>query len=206
MSWKDVSVRVWGDFALFTRPESKVERVTYQVITPSAARGVLEAILWKPEIRYQIQSIEVLRPIKYFGLLRNEVDTKASPKSPGIAASESRQQRHSVVLRDVAYNIHARIYLKAGGDHPVQKYSEMFVRRVEAGQCFHRPCLGTREFACDFSPVIPDERPIELCSDLGLMLHDLDFISSGRGNARFFDAKLLNGVMSVPAQPHGRAV
>jgi CRISPR-associated protein Cas5d len=204
MSWKDVSVRVWGDFALFTRPESKVERVTYQVITPSAARGVLEAILWKPEIRYQITSIDVLRPIKYFGILRNEVDTKASPKSAGIVATESRQQRHSVVLRDVAYNIHARINLKAGGDQPIQKYSEMFVRRVEAGQCFYRPCLGTREFACDFSPIDPTELPIDLSSDLGLMLHDIDFISSGRGNARFFDAKLVNGVMTVPTRAFGR--
>ena len=204
MSWKDVSVRVWGDFALFTRPETKVERVTYQVITPSAARGVLEAILWKPEIRYQITSIDVLRPIKYFGILRNEVDTKASPKSAGIVATESRQQRHSVVLRDVAYNIHARIHLKAGGDQPIQKYSEMFVRRVEAGQCFHRPCLGTREFACDFSPVDPTEVPIDLSCDLGLTLHDIDFISSGRGNARFFDAKLVNGVMTVPTRTFGR--
>lgn len=221
-----LQVKVWSDFALFTRPEAKVERVTYDVMTPSAARGVLEAILWKPEMSWRVREIAVLRPIKRLSLLRNEVNSVASAKvarawqtkGGGFNADEDRSQRHSLLLRDVAYVIRADIVLRAHATDPVVKYEEMFNRRVNKGQCHHQPYLGTREFSAFFAPPDGDEEPIPVTDDLGRMLFDLDITESKNGRLRyrshgadgvahtvrgtatpkFFNARLRGGVLHVP--------
>lgn len=203
-----VSVKVWGDFACFTHPEMKVERVSYPVPTPSAARGILEAIFWKPQFTWRIEEIWVLRPIRYFSLLRNEVNSRASERSArgwerhggGFDASDDRAQRHTLALRDVAYLIHAQVDVKAGvGDEPA-KFRDQFRRRVRGGRCFSTPYLGCREFAASFAEPGGDERPIPDTEDLGLMLHDLDYApdGSGRGTPRFFHAHLERGILRIP--------
>jgi CRISPR-associated protein Cas5d len=194
-------LRVWGEAALFTRPEMKVERVSYDVMTPSAARGVLEAVFWKPEMRWRVESIAVLKPIRFQTVRRNEVGTKAV-NPHGIDIEDHRQQRASVILRDVEYLITARLGLtaKAPATETVTKYVEMFRRRANKGQCFHRPCLGTREFAADFALVednAPLPQPIADSPDLGWMLLDMDY-SGARPVPLFFRAKLKNGVLTVP--------
>lgn len=171
-------LRVWGESACFTRPEMKVERVSYDVMTPSAARGMLEAILWKPEIRWRVEQIDVLKPIRWESVRRNEVGSVMSPRTPHLFVEDQRQQRAGLLLRDVAYTIHARFELtdKAGPEDTVQKYAEMFKRRAEKGQCFHRPYLGCREFAANFAPISHDQplpTPIAESRDLGYMLHDM---------------------------------
>lgn len=211
-----IRLHVWGERACFTRPEMKVERVSYDVMTPSAARGILEAILWKPQIRWVIDRIHVLRPIRFQSFRRNEVGAKASAVTAeramragstaglGLVVEENRQQRAATLLVDVAYVIEAHFELtdKAGpGDAPA-KYASMFNRRAESGQCFHRPCLGTREFAADFALLSPDAPlpdatlpPEQRDRDLGWMLHDIDF-ENGR-TSRFFRARLTDGVLDV---------
>jgi CRISPR-associated protein Cas5d len=206
-------LRVWGERACFTRPEMKVERVSYDVMTPSAARGVLEAILWKPQMRWRIECIDVLKPIRWDSVRRNEVSAVASvrnlqtamrggPADLGIDVEAARQQRAAVVLRDVDYVIHARIELtdRASSDDPLAKYVEMFRRRATAGQCFHRPYLGMREFAADFALLDGGEaiRPIAESRDLGWMLLDIDH-ANGRPSPLFFAARLENGSVAVPA-------
>jgi CRISPR-associated protein Cas5, subtype I-C/DVULG len=194
-------LRVWGDAALFTRPEMKVERVSYDAMTPSAARGVMEAVFWKPEMVWRIDSIAVLKPIRFQTVRRNEVGTRAV-NPHGIDIEDHRQQRASVVLRDVDYIITARLALtaKAPPDETVTKYIEMFRRRAGKGQCFHRPCLGTREFAADFALVEdsdPVPPPIADSPDLGWMLLDMDY--AGKSPVPlFFRAKLESGVLVVP--------
>lgn len=199
-----------GPFACFTRPEMKVERVSYDVMPPSAARGLLEAVLWKPAMCWEVERIEVLAPIRWTSVRRNEVgctvpvgSVKSVMKNGhgllGVYVEEQRQQRAGLLLRDVTYRIHARFHLTAhaGAADNVQKFIEMFTRRVEKGQCFHRPYLGCREFAADFGP--PDDSPPEpLSRDLGWMLHDLDY-SGAEPVPRFFQACLENGVLHVPA-------
>jgi CRISPR-associated protein Cas5d len=196
-----VSVRVKGDFALFTRPENKVERVSYPIITPSAARGVLEAIYWHPEFAWAIREIRVLAPVQTFGIFRNEVNSKMSPsRSEPYFADEDRSQRFSVCLRDVDYVICAEPIVKpATGEHQ-QKFRDIFERRVKRGQCFHRPALGCREFAADFGPADDAPEPVDWNEDLGLMLHDMDY-SPGKPpyRPRFFEARVERGVMRVPA-------
>lgn len=204
-----LAVRVWGEYACFTRPEMKVERVTYPVITPSAARGVLEAIFWKPEFSWRVSSIAVLRPIRYFSILRNEVNTRASERSArgweksggGYDASADRAQRHTLALRDVEYVIHAQIEVRPGAQENPAKYRDQFRRRLRDGRCFSTPYLGCREFAAFFSEPDGTETPIDLTDELGLMLLDLDYLpdGSGRGRPRFFDARLERGVLAVPA-------
>jgi CRISPR-associated protein Cas5d len=204
--------RVWGERACFTRPEMKVERVTYDVMTPSAARGVLEAILWKPEMRWIIERIDVLKPIRKASVRRNELGQKASvdnlmaaisgrPARLGIDIEEARQQRAAVILRDVEYLVHARIGLsdRAGADEPVAKYFEMFRRQAASGQCFHRPYLGTREFAAEFA-LVEGESPAPIAddTDLGWMLYDIDY-SGAKPVALFFKARLQAGTVAVPA-------
>lgn len=206
-------LRVMGERACFTRPEMKVERLSYEVMTPSAARGVLEAILWKPGLRWQVDRITVLNPIRWDSVRRNEVGAKASVSilrqamggadvRPGIVIEDNRQQRAATILRDVDYIIEARIQMteKAGPSDNPTKFAEMFRRRAAQGQCFQRPYLGTREFAADFK-LIEDgmERPDPLAEsrDLGWMLLDLDY-SGERPLPLFFDAKLRNGVMEIP--------
>ena len=210
-SHPSLSVRVWGDWGCFTRPEMKVERVSYPVMTPSAARGVLEAIFWKPQFVWRVERIEVLKPIRYQSILRNEVSSRASERTArrwarqggGYAAALDRTQRHTLALRDVAYVIHAQIDVDPTcGDDPA-KFRDQFRRRVAKGRCFARPYLGCREFAADFAALDGSERPIERTEDLGPMLLDLDYAAdgSGRGTPSFFAARLERGVLRVPPRP-----
>lgn len=211
-----IRLHVWGERACFTRPEMKVERVSYDVMTPSAARGILEAILWKPQIRWVVDRIHVLRPIRFQSFRRNEVGAKMSAdraKSAmksgntaglGLSVEENRQQRAATLLVDVAYLIEARFELteKAGLEDNAGKYLAMFNRRAESGQCFHRPCLGAREFPAEFALIAPEApAPASALSeaqreqDLGWMLHDIDF-ANGR-TSRFFRARLSDGILDV---------
>ncbi|WP_339951091.1 type I-C CRISPR-associated protein Cas5c [uncultured Albimonas sp.] len=219
-----IRLHVRGRHALFTRPEMKVERVSYDVMTPSAARGVLEAIHWKPAIRWVIDRIHVLSPIRFQSIRRNEVGHKIPASSAKRAmkrgdleglqllVDEDRQQRASTVLVDPAYVIEAHFELtpKAGRDDSEGKHLDMFNRRAARGQCFHQPCLGTREFAADFALVEPDaplpprtpeaethELGFGVPRDLGLMLWDIDHAAPGRPSM-FFRAGLVDGVMEVP--------
>jgi CRISPR-associated protein Cas5d len=226
-TWKEfmsygVRLKVWGDRACFTRPEMKVERVSYDVMTPSAARGILEAIHWKPAIRWVIDKIHVLKPICLQSIRRNEVGSKVpagkvktamnrgSLDGLHLLVDEDRQQRASTVLADVAYVIDAHFELtdNAGPDDTEGKHLDMFNRRAARGQCFHQPCLGTREFAAHFELLPPDapipeptEKTAELGfgqpRDLGFMLWDVDHAAEGRPSL-LFRATLKNGVMQVP--------
>lgn len=206
-----LELKVWGEFACFTRPEMKVERVSYSVMSPSAARGVLEAIFWKPEIQWRIREIHLLQPIRYFSIVRNEVNSRASERSArgwiqdggGYFADQDRAQRHTLALRDAAYLIRADLQLAVhAGDENPAKYRDQFRRRVVKGQCHHQPYLGCREFAAAFGPPGEADGPIDVSMDLGLMLFDLDYESdgSGRGKPRFFDARLEHGVLYVPLE------
>jgi CRISPR-associated protein Cas5d len=204
-----LEVRVWGDFACFTRPEMKVERVSYPIPTPSGARGILEAIFWRPQFKWRIEEIWVLNPIKYFSILRNEVNSKASCRSASrwekdgghFIASEDRSQRHTLALRNVDYVIRASIELQPGvNDHPA-KYRDQFRRRVRDGRCFFRPYLGCREFAASFGEPNGDERPIHRTDNFGRMLYDLDYDDEGRGTPHFFWARLEDGILRVPDPP-----
>jgi CRISPR-associated protein Cas5d len=185
----------------------KVERVSYDAMTPSAARGVLEAIYWKPEIRWVVERIHVLNPIRFTNLRRNEVGAKASAANAvramnsgsgrlGLFIEDERQQRAATILRDVDYLIEARFELRGGVD-PAPKHYEMFKRRAEKGQCFHRPYLGCREFDCQFArhdgPAPPSYYANEPERDLGFMLHDIDFEHDMM--ARFFRAKMNHGII-----------
>ena len=197
-------LRFWGEYACFTRPELKVERVSYPMMTPSAARGALESILWKPQISWRIERIDRLRLPIFQQVRRNEVELKASAERTGIVIDQVRQQRAALILRDVDYVVHARICLtqNAGRQDSVTKYSAMFQRRARAGQCFQRPYLGTREFAAEFSlvdEVIPDPEPARSMAteNLGWMFYDFDW-SCRPPRARFFEARLEFGRMAVP--------
>lgn len=211
-----VRLHVWGDRACFTRPEMKVERVSYDVMTPSAARGILEAIHWKPAIRWVIDRIHVLKPVRFESIRRNEVGGKLSSSKvkkaikvgtiAGLSTyvDEDRQQRASTVLRDVAYVVEAHFELtaKAGADDSVGKHLDIFSRRARKGQYFHAPCLGVREFPAHFSLIengqsLPDAHPArDADRDLGWMLHDLDFANDM--TPRFFRAQLTSGFVDVP--------
>lgn len=207
-AYPPVAVRVWGEWACFTRPEMKVERVTYPVMTPSAARGVLEAIYWKPQFTWQVEEIWVLKDIRYFSILRNEVNTRASDRAArrwqreggGYAATEDRAQRHTLALRDVAYLIRAQLYVKPDVTTDPAAFRDQFRRRVRRGQCFATPYLGCREFAAAFAEPDGNEQPIDRTEALGRMLLDLDYVpdGSGRETPRFFDARLEHGILRVP--------
>lgn len=210
-----VNVKVWGDFALFTRPEFKVERVSYDVITPSAARGILEAIHWKPAIRWVVDRIRVLRPIRFDTLRRNEVAAKTSYKTARSAAEqgeslhplwidEHRQQRASTLLRDVAYVIEAHFEMthRAKADDTAGKHADMARRRLARGQCVQQPVFGCREFPAYFAAAEPadlqgpTEEALRGERDLGWMLHDIDF-DKGM-TPRFFRAVMRDGVIEIP--------
>ena len=207
-----LSLRVWGANACFTRPEMKVERVSYDVMTPSAARGILEAIHWKPAIRWRVQQIDVLKPIRWESVRRNEVGSVMSPAANELFIEDQRQQRAGLFLRDVEYVIHAQFEMtdKAGPEDTVTKHREMFLRRAEKGQCFHRPYLGCREFAAHFALVGPNDftQPAEVTTELGYMLYDVfhDNTNDKQGahfcsekcRAHFFEAVLENGHLKVP--------
>jgi CRISPR-associated protein Cas5d len=209
MEYPPVEVSVWGKFACFTRPEMKVERVSYEVMTPSAARGILEAIFWKPEFEWQIREIRVLKPIRHFSILRNEVNNRANSSlaqrhlkgESGYYADEDRSQRHTLCLRDVAYTIVATIVLRPDVQDDEAKYRDQFRRRVRRGQCHSMPYLGCREFSANFGPEPPaDAYPQNIEVTLGRMLFDLEYTSdgSGRGTPHFFPAKLEGGILRIP--------
>lgn len=223
-------VKLWGAFALFSRPEFSAERVSYDVITPSAAVGVLEAIHWKPAITWVIDRIHVLNPIRFDTLRRNEVGTRLPTDAARQAAAgkptrlesfadEDRQQRASLLLRDVAYVVDAHFELtdRAGpGDNP-GKHAEMMRRRLEKGQCVQQPCFGCREFPAFFEPFVgPDPTPPDAlrgARDLGWMLHHIAYRNwRGPGawdgpdlqaEPKFFRAQLVDGVMAVPRLAFG---
>lgn len=208
-----IRLKVSGDYACFTRPELKVERYSYDVMTPSAARGILEAIHWKPAIRWVVDRIHVLKPIRFQSLRRNEVGAKASAaraksamKSGNLAtlylkADEERQQRATTLLADVGYVIEAHFEMtaRAGPEDSPAKHLDIFNRRAARGQSFHAPCLGTREFPAAFEllePKGPLPPSIGEDRDLGLMLWDIDH--DGDRASMFFHARLQSGVMEVP--------
>jgi CRISPR-associated protein Cas5d len=203
-----VKLLVWGDYACFTRPEMKVERVSYDVMTPSAARAALEAIYWKPAIRWVVDRIHVLKPIRFMNIRRNEVAgkiplgniTKAmngGSSKLSLFIEDDRQQRAGLILRDVLYGIEAHFEYVGEEDKSDGKHLDMFNRRAKAGQCFTQPYLGCREFSANFK--LADDfppSPFRGETDLGWMLHDIDFANDME--ARFFKAKMVDGVIDVP--------
>jgi CRISPR-associated protein Cas5d len=208
-----IKLHCWGDFALFTRPEMKVERVSYDVMTPSAARGIVEAIYWKPQIRWVIDRLRVLRPIRFTSQRRNEVAAKISEASArkamksgsgnlGLYVEEERQQRAAMLLRNVAYVIEAHFEILAGEENEA-KHLDQFNRRARTGQCFTRPYFGTRECVADFELLENGAEPKDTLPfdqrnrDLGWMLHDIDR-SNGRQQPRFFHATIEDGLIHVP--------
>jgi CRISPR-associated protein Cas5d len=233
---KDWCLEVWGDYACFTRPEMKVERVSYDVMTPSAARAIFEAILWKPAIKWQVTGIEVLEPIRWISVRRNEVGkiftgpTQAqleghSGEPMGFFVEDQRQQRAGLFLRDVRYRIHAWFEFippearkankpiapelwadadedrtAAKSDENEAKYAAMFERRAKKGQCFHRPYLGCREFACDFELVGRSDTTkaaIDKTEGLGWMLYDMDYDDPENPRPMFFRARLEKGILNT---------
>lgn len=230
-------LEVWGDYACFTRPEMKAERVSYDIMTPSAARAIFEAVLWKPAMRWHITKIEVLNPIKWISVRRNELDKKAPIPTakqmegiPGPAIGmevSERIQRAGLFLRDTRYRIHGyfdfippeeRAHNRPYGlehwadeqeqaaitrlDENQSKYAAMFERRARKGQCFYRPYLGCREFACDFRLIKNPEQesalPIRETRDLGFMLYDMDFESDpANPSPLFFRAFMKNGIVNT---------
>lgn len=218
---KEFCLEVWGSMACFTRPELKVERVSYDVITPSAARAIFEAIFWKPAIHWQVTKIEVLNPIKWTSVRRNEVGAVAS-KNP-IFIEEKRQQKNTLLLEDVRYRISAKLefipqWKRKESKNPIidseeaellrkdenpGKYNAMFERRAKKGQCFNQPYLGTREFSASFRLVDSEteslDEPIHETRDLGIMLYDMDFESDIKNPpALFYRARMENGAIIVP--------
>lgn len=194
-------IRIRGPLACFTRPEMKVERVSYEVMTPSAARGVLEAVLWKPAIRWRVHEIAVLAPIAWVSFRRNEVNDRASPRVDLFAIEDRRAQRNTVALRDVDYVVTASFAMtdRAGEGDGVRKFEEMFERRLEKGQHFHQPYLGCREFAADVSLPAESFSPIDRDVDrpLGLVFFDFQYRPEGV-RPLFFEARLTSGVLKVP--------
>ncbi|WP_198265978.1 type I-C CRISPR-associated protein Cas5c [sulfur-oxidizing endosymbiont of Gigantopelta aegis] len=206
-------LEVTGDYACFTRPEMKVERVSYDVITPSAARAIFEAVLWKPAIEWHIHKIEVLKPIRWVSIRRNEVGAvlpvgninKAMKGGalPALYVEDARQQRAGLFLKNVAYRLHGSFSLtkNAGDSDNVGKFVEMFKRRAKKGQCFNQPYLGCREFSCDFRLIEELENEnstIEESRALGWMLYDMDYQQSNNPMPLFFNAVMNNGVIDVP--------
>lgn len=212
---KEYCLEVWGDMACFTRPEFKVERVSYDVITPSSARAIFEAILFKRyAMRWQITKIEVLNPIKWTSVRRNEVGALASKKP--IYIEDKRQQKNTLALKDVRYRIWAKLifipvkdrlkeaFLKhqPGDDENPMKYYQMLERRASQGQCFTQPYLGTREFSASWRMVDPDKETLVAAipetKDLGIMLYDMDFSNPKDIQAMFYRPQMNNGVVVVP--------
>ncbi len=216
---KEYCLEVWGDMACFTRPELKVERVSYDVITPSAARAIFEAIFWKPAIHWQITKIEVLNPIKWTSVRRNEVGAVVSKSV--IYIEDERQQKNSLLLKDVKYRIWARMEYRSvakrkeqgdlfsrepGNDENPMKYYQMFERRASKGQCFNQPYLGAREFSASFRLVDVENETLQPAitaeqggtKDLGIMLYDMDFSNPKDITPMFYRAQMTEGVIDVP--------
>lgn len=204
-------LEVRGEWACFTRPEMKVERVSYDVITPSAARAIFDAILWKPALRWRVVRIEVLHPIRWTNLRRNEVASvvpttlvqRAMKRGAGdlaLYADEDRQQRAALLLRDTAYRLHADLVVRddRADPGPPGKFFEMFARRARKGQCVNQPYLGCREFAARWRLIddpSAEPAPIHETRDLGWMLHDMDFTNPNDPQPRFFRARMVHGVV-----------
>jgi CRISPR-associated protein Cas5d len=220
-------LRAKGPFAIFTRPELKTERVSYEVPTPSSVRGILEAICWKPAIQWHVENIYVFNEILFTAIKRNEVNNKSVPPSKqmmergrreftygiyGINVEDERvrAQRNTVALRNVHYQFEAFFTLtdKAGPNDNIYKFIDMFARRLEKGQHFHQPYFGCRECIAETLPPVedPQEYAIPLSKDLGIMLWDVEFgMGDGRKNTPlFFNARLENGKMEIPLYPIGR--
>lgn len=222
---KSFCLEVAGEYACFTRPEMKVERVSYDVITPSAARAIFTAIFWKPAIRWHVRKIEVLKPIQWTSVRRNEVGAVASDRSNGIFIEDARQQRAGLFLRDVAYRLQAELEFIPPPKRPMVlrpvpdalvpasernewskdenpgKYNAMFERRASKGQCFNQPYLGCREFSCAFRLVedlSKEPLPIGETRDLGFMLYDLDYSDEADLKPAFFRAQMTKGVIDIP--------
>lgn len=218
-------LEVWGEYGCFTRPEMKVERVSYDVITPSAARGIFEAIFWKPAISWKIRKIEVLNPIRWTSVRRNEVGKVMSDRADGLFIEDNRQQRAGLFLKDLRYRLHAELEFIHPDKRPAVKnplpdfltpeeekndfrrdenpgkYYGIFERRAKKGQCFNTPYLGCREFSCSFKLIEAPElgpSPVDETRDLGFMLYDLDFSDDSDIKPAFFRARLEKGVINVP--------
>ena len=211
-----IRVEVWGDYALFSRPEMKVERVSYDMITPSAARGLIEAIYWHPGLKWHIDRIHVLSPIRFTNVRRNEVKSKLQASAARSAmngadepifinTSEDIQQRASLLLKDVRYVIEAHFTLtdKAKPEDNIGKFTDIIRRRLEKGQFFHQPCFGCREFPAHFrlfadeKVTVPQEFMEPPEKDLGYMLFDMDYSDQEDIRPMFFRAVLINGVLNV---------
>lgn len=209
-----VKVKVKGNYACFTRPDLKVERMTYPCMTPSAARGILDSILWKPEFQWYVRRIQVLKSVHFATIKRNEINTKQG-RNP-IVIEERRAQRNSVILRDVAYIIEASIYQEQYNDkNRPEKYigrkgvdtdhDGIFIRRVKKGQCWRRPYLGTREFAAEFTEPNGDEQPIQETIPIGSMLFDIFYDANGKAGPLFFhDVAIRNGVLDCEVPENDR--
>lgn len=214
-----IRLKVWGDYALFTRPEMKTERVTYDIITPSAARGLIEAIYWHPGIKWRIDKIRVCKPIRFLNVRRNEVKATISASAARtvmnrregqlyLSAPDEIQQRASLLLRDVAYVIEAHFDMtdKASpGDNP-GKFQDIIKRRIERGQFYHQPCFGCREFPANFAPcekMPPCPKELAGEKDLGFMLWDIDYTDPQNLHPLFFRARLTDGVLTVPTRNSG---
>lgn len=217
-----ISLEVWGEFACFSRPEMKVERVSYDMMTPSAARGLLEAIYWHPGLRYVIDRIQVCAPIRAMNLRRNEVKATISARAARtvmergrgelyLATPEEIQQRAALLLRDVRYVIDAHFNITdkaAPGDNP-GKFQDILKRRISRGQFYHQPCFGCREFPAQFKqcterPPCPEELRGE--RDLGYMLWDMDYSDPENITPLFFRARLVDGVLTVPTRDSGEVM
>lgn len=210
-----IAIRVWGDYACFTRPEMKVERVSYDIMTPSAARGVIEAVYWKPSIRWVIDKIHVLNEIEFTNVRRNEVSEKISTnlvkramkKEKGpllyLSSNEKRQQRAGMILKNVDYVIEAHFEFTIRKPEPedtIEKHYNMVLRRLRKGQHYHAPYLGTREFGANVALIENEEIPTSSLRgkrSLGWMLYDLDFSDPDNIQPMFFEAKLNNGILDL---------
>lgn len=200
---KRYRLKVWGDFACFTRPEMKVERVSYEIMTPSAARAIFEAVLWKPAIRWVVTKIAILKPVQWVNIRRNEVKGKASERKSSLYIEDERVQRSGLFLKDVAYEIEGYFnVLDETPSNSSRKFEEMFERRSTKGQCVMQPYLGCREFSAFFELMdISDEAvPIADNRDLGWMFYDFDYKNCHKGEyvPKFFFGALRGGIMNVP--------
>ena len=204
-----IKLKVWGDYACFTRPEMKVERVSYDIITPSAARGILEAIYWKPSISWIIDRIHVFNHIRFDNIRRNELARKLALRTVKKAMNDGyspvetfieddRQQRAAMVLREVCYAIEAHFDFRGEEDNIAAKHKDVFERRARKGKCFHQPYFGCREFPANFELIEGDIPSSKLTGnkDLGWMLHDIDF--ENNMEARFFRPVMRDGIIDIP--------
>lgn len=226
------SLRVWGQYACFTRPEMKVERVSYDVMTPSAARGILEAVYWKPAIRWIVDRIHVINPIKFTNIRRNELENRhtagkithaGEQPAVGLFIEDNRQQRAAMVLQDVEYVIDAHFELVSSSDGDHAKHFAIFTERAKKGRCFNTPYLGCREFSAAFELCTgaPPVSTLQGETDLGWMLQDIDYIPAkskaegsfltGQGERvtaepRFFRATMQDGIIHIPQMPHAGGI